>query len=383
MAIENNNENEQYYVNDSEYITNFSHETFKTITNGVVLVRINKFNGKITVDDKPGLKISFNPFVAQKTYTTLPQKLNTPPADAYTADGNGSRIHYDTDYMYVISDPKKFATIELNEESKNVRRSTMDIVGERLDNIVRGYVSRNKLNDFIGKGNIDILNDPICESDLDKIDTDYGIRVTEMLITKIELPKEIADQLDKNKISELKKVEAENAKQVEITKAEGDAEARKINAKADAVAKEYNATAEATRLSKIIKEALVATQAANGDVKYMCDSIGQMIVNEGLVNGSNPNTVVLATNAANSALQQSVTSNGLDLNVMIPTLMAAMHKINNIQNSNSNNQQPVSNNVPQNNPSQNDLTSFDEVDWERYLEDKDYADKIDGVSKKR
>lgn len=351
----------------------FKHKTFQTLTEGMTLVKLNKFSGKISVIQKSGLKVNIKPWIVQKTYSVLPQKLGTPPATAYTADGDGSSISYDTDYMYYISDPKKFAQVELNEMANNNNSNvTLAIIGERLDNIVRGYVSRNVINNFIGRGNVDILNDPICNQELQRITQDYGITVTEMLITKIQFPKSVSDQMEANRISELKKKEAQNKKEAQEIEAEGKANVIRTTAKA-----------ESEKLAMTIKATLETVKQNGGNVQEMCYALGQKLANEGLVNGSNPNTTIFATNAVASAYQNATNNGVTNIAEMTAMLMAAMQQINKQNNNVAPNNVINKQNNGTNSNAANSETNEDDVDWERYLSDKKYADEVDGVAKTR
>ncbi len=360
---------QQESMKNIKNIQGFQHKTILTITQGTVLVKLNKFTGDIKVTKTSGLKVSLLPWISHRVYSSMPQQLNTPPSSAYTKDdmgGQGPKINYDTDYMYKIVNPVQFSKMELSESAKNNSKSTVTIIGERLDNIVRGYISKKTIQQFIGQGNIDILSE--CRSELANIERDYGVQLTEMMITKIQMPKEISEQLEKNQKEKLKIEEEEYSKQSRIIKAEGDAEVKKINASADAL-----------KIQKIIQSSLLATRQAGGNVDDMCRAIGQALVNEGLVNGSNPNTTVIATNAVNYACQQSMTNGAIDPNTFASMILGSLATMNHNANNNPVNNQPSQKpDIVDVNPVTND-DPLNNVDWIRYLKDPDYFDYVESL----
>lgn len=292
----------------------FRWKFYETSDVGTKLVRVNKWTSNVYGVERNGIHINILPWLKQKIYNLQEQKFDTPHASSLTSDGNGVSVDYDTDYMYVISDPVKLAEQENGEkhnlESTRVKQNICD----KLDNIVRDYVVSHSRNDIVGKGSINILSDFAAKEKIKEIKKDYGIEITQILIKNVRLPKNIEEQLQKNEELKLKKKQMEYENEIEIQKAQT----------AQAVTK-INAEGEADRINRIIAASAGVSKDSGIPASIMAEAVGQKLANEALVNGSNPNTTVIATNAVNYSSGQNSNNNGnYDLNAIMSAAIAAV-----------------------------------------------------------
>lgn len=347
---------------EKKRVSKFIFQFYETSPKNTRLVRYNKFTGDVYDVKRNGIHINILPWVKQKIYNLQEQKFDTPPASSLTSDGNGVHVDYDTDYMYVISDPAKFGNAEINHNYNIAGDEIKKIICDKLDELVRLYVASHPQKAIVGKGSLNILNDPVTRMGLDEIERDYGVKLTKIVIKNPRLPKAIEEQLQKNEELNLKKTQMQFENEIEIQKAQTAQTVTKIKSEG-----------EADRMRQII-EATISTMKDSGvPASTMIEAIGQKLANEGLVNGSNPNTTVIATNAVNYSSGQNSNNNGnYDLNAIMSAAIAAV----------ANNQNKNGGNGSVNNNS-NAEEMLDDLDYDRYLVDDDYSNGVDKGSRKR
>jgi len=282
---------------------------FQVVREGVAIVKYNIYNGQYTTIDKVGFKLNLNPLNKYKTVPTTVQYLDTPPVNAL--DKDNIHLSCDTDYVYRISNPATYIKMLENESLTNDGKTTVQIIGKLLDNCVRTYLKTTKAEDFLTRSTEDITR--LFTDELRDIERKYGVTVETLVIKDVRLPKEISD------IGEKRKVEEQNQQLAEAKK-----RTRQIELETELLNEQQKIKLEEERIEAIIRAAAKATKDAGGSVQDMINMIGTRIVQEGLVNGSNPNTFVVA-----SALEQSVNNGQLNPAAMAGIISATGKKVNN------------------------------------------------------
>lgn len=286
-----------------------------TIPQGVVLISTNVFTGKITVlgekrksdgtiarEARSGLYLKLPWHKDYKIISTQSQPLLTPSSSTLSSDN--IRITYDTDYMFRVVDPVAYERAFIaTANNSTVARDVIKDIGKRLDQIVADYVKEQDSEDLYRMTSENLLS-KIGDAEKAVLRNDYGIEVTKMLLTEIKLPREITEQ-------------AEIAKRDDI-KRENDLK----NARAEKAIKEMQAEADATQIIKT-GEAMASKIKSWRDSGLSSEQVAYSLVQETLVNGANPNTIIMAGNQ----LGNSLNSQSFDMAAMLAAFSSVMQHL--------------------------------------------------------
>lgn len=258
------------------------------------IVYTNLFTGKIVVKSG-GFFLNF-PWRRKAVKISLDQhKVDTICRKSTTVGtgGNsiGPEIDYDTDYFIKIVDPEKFMDVAYSTSTAQIQRN----IGDMLDQKIQDYIRQQPYDVLIRHSSIDFLNEigarvndvfppnTLNQELLDK----YGLEVTRITF-KVRPPQALVDEAMKTKQAEQATRTAEQEKRRKEIEAQSQAQVTRINAQAEADKERLRGAVLAQNISSWISAGMTNEQ------------IAMKLANQELVNGVNPNTIVMAT----SAIQQ-------------------------------------------------------------------------------
>ena len=286
----------------------WEHSLVRVVKSGTSLVRYGVLTGTYKAIKNPGIKV-LNPIDKYRVVPMTDQFLDTPPV-VNAPDQDNILLSCDTDYVYRITKPDKYIEYIENESIAYNKKTTNEIIGDLLDNLVRLYLKSHKANDFLKKNSTDISGE--FDIELDEIETKYGVRIIKMIVKDIKLPEAYMQKAQELQLEQKNKAIAQAKQEARLI----ELETKKLEAQTDI-------DIETKRMAEIIKASVQAVKEVGGNVDDMIQMIGNRLMQEGLVNGSNPNTFVVA-----SALNQSTVNGQFNPNQMAAIIAAATKKAN-------------------------------------------------------
>lgn len=326
MADNNQNQNQTQTPQQDELVNGVV-GLFHTISGRKTrIVYTNIFTGQLKVKAS-GLFFNFPWRIRPVTVSLNDQKVDTPERKTHTRtivnpDGSvsyGPEICYDVDYFLKIEDPVLFMSAVEADGSATIRKD----IGDKLDQLIRDYIILESYDALISSGSVNFeqqINQAQAghQSLAAQLRNDYGVKISSVML-RLKPPRELIDEANKTKVAEqASRTAAAEAQKARIT-AQGEADVTRITAEAQAEKDKTAGAALAINISSWIAAGMTNEQ------------IAEKLRSEALVNGANPNTIVLA-NAINSA---GAANQGLDP-VTIMALFNAMMRQQNV-----NGQQPT------------------------------------------
>ncbi len=353
MADTNQNQNpQQGQPQSSNDITEGVVGFFRTISGTKTkIVYTNIFTGEIKVKSR-GIFFNF-PWKSRPVRISLDQhKIDTVCGRTTTlgTGGNtvGPEIDYDTDYFVKIVDPGKFMDVAYSTSPEQIKKN----IGDILDQKIQDYIRSHEYDTLIRQSSIDFMDEIGKRTNTGAFPTGtlnqellehYGMEVSKITF-KVRPPKELLEEATKAKQAELATKTAENERKRREIEAQADADVTRI--KAAAVAEQERLKGEA-----IAKN--IASWIAAGMTN---EQIASQLVNHELVNGVNPNTIVLAS----SAVQQNGSVPGQNAAFDMTTMLQLFSKM--LQQQQASQQQTVQQQPSQQQPVQQQQAPED-ADW--------------------
>jgi len=217
---ENMTNNLENSDNNLNLFETFSVQIFKSVPENAVLVCYNRFNGKTTIKH-PGLTINA-PWCVCKLVNVAARVIDYPKESYITSDG----IYLEADPAIVISikDAKKYL-IDNNNAIQELGILTKDLI--------RSYMKKT-LSD-------DVINNLISKDMIDQNNATYslftartGVAVEQVYFKNVELPKDLKDDYEKERIQERENARAIAESESKIKQAKNNLKTSKINAEAEA-----------------------------------------------------------------------------------------------------------------------------------------------------
>ncbi len=295
MADNNANQNAQNGAQNNQSTGEFTEGVvglFHTISGTKTkIVYTNLFTGKIHVKSggfffnfpwrKKAVKISLD----QQKVDTVCRRTTT----VGTGGTNiGPEVDYDTDYFIKIVDPEKFMDVAYSTSPAQIRRN----IGDILDQKVQDYIRSQPYDALIRHSSVNFLSEigdrvngvfPPGSLNQELLEN-YGLEVTKITF-KVKPPQELIAEATRTKQAEQATRTAEQESRRREIEAQGQAQVTRINAEAEAEKERLKGAALAQNISGWIAAGMTNEQ------------IAQKLANQELVNGVNPNTIVMATSA--------------------------------------------------------------------------------------
>lgn len=260
---------------------------FHTISgNKTRIVYTNVFTGKLHVKER-GLFFNFPWRIRPVTVSLDQQKVDTAERMTHTAStgtSTGPSVSYDTDYFLKIVDPVKFVESTESTSPSAIRKT----IGDLLDQKIRDYIITQDYATLMQQGAINFATQlnvgtpSLAQQILD----DYGVEVRN-IIFRVKPPKNLVEEANKTAHARQAQQTAREEAERQRLEAEGRAKVTEIDATAGAKKMDIETAAVARYIEAVIGAGLTNEQVA------------AKLVNEALTNGTNPNTIVVASAAAN------------------------------------------------------------------------------------
>ena len=263
---------------------------FHTISgNKIRIVYTNVLTGNLHVKTK-GLFWNWPWRIRPVTVSLDQQKVDTPERVTHTAStgtSTGPTISYDTDYFLKIVDPVKFVEATESMSASAIRKT----IGDLLDQKIRDYIITQDYATLMSRGAIDFATQLSSgtPSLAQQISDDYGVEVRNIMF-RVKPPKSLVEEANKTAL-------AQQAQRTATAEAERD----RIAAVGRAQVTTITADAESQRLQ--LEGAALAQNMQSWIAAGMTnEQIAVKLANEALTNGTNQNTIVVASAAANGAV---------------------------------------------------------------------------------
>ena len=263
---------------------------FHTISgNKIRIVYTNVITGNLHVKTK-GLFWNWPWRIRPVTVSLDQQKVDTPERVTHTAStgtSTGPTISYDTDYFLKIVDPVKFVEATESMSASAIRKT----IGDLLDQKIRDYIITQDYATLMSRGAIDFATQLSSgtPSLAQQISDDYGVEVRNIMF-RVKPPKSLVEEANKTALAQQAQRTALAEAEKERIAAQGRAQVTTITADAERQRLELEGAALAQNMQSWIAAGMTNEQIA---VK---------LANEALTNGTNQNTIVVASAAANGAV---------------------------------------------------------------------------------
>lgn len=377
MADNNANQNAQNGAQNNQQTREFTEGVvglFHTISGTKTkIVYTNLFTGKIHVKSggfffnfpwrKKAVKISLD----QHKVDTVCRRTTT----VGTGGNNiGPEVDYDTDYFIKIVDPEKFMDVAYSTSPSEIKRN----IGDILDQKVQDYIRSQSYDALIRHSSVNFLsaigdrvNGVFPPGSLNQeLLENYGLEVTKITF-KVKPPQELIAEATRTKQAEQATRTAEQESRRREIEAQGQAQVTRIAAEAEAEKERLKGAALAQNISGWIAAGMTNEQ------------IAQKLANQELVNGINPNTIVMAT----SAVQQQGSLPGQNSTFDMTAMLQLFYKM--MQQNQPQQQQPQQQDQQQSNQqqgvqqqSQQAQQQSTQVDWAS-LPDSEYLSAEDSA----
>lgn len=253
------------------------------------IVYTNVLTGNLHVKTK-GLFWNWPWRIRPVTVSLDQQKVDTPERTTHTAStgtSTGPTISYDTDYFLKIVDPVKFVEATESRSASEIRRT----IGDLLDQKIRDYIITQDYATLMGRGAIDFATQLSSgtPSLAQQIRDDYGVEVRNVMF-RVKPPKSLVEEANKTALAQQAQRTATAEAERDRIAALGRAQVTTITADAEKQRLELEGAALAQNIQSWIGAGMTNEQVA---VK---------LANEALTNGTNQNTIVVASAAANGAV---------------------------------------------------------------------------------
>lgn len=276
-----NNQNNNQTIADNQIVQG-ELGLFNTISGKKTkVVYTNFFTGKVC-EFKRGFFINFPWRVRPVKVSLSATKIDTVERTAHTAPPTGTvgtysagpSITYDIDYFIKVVDPVKYVEAVESKNAAEIRKN----IGSMLDQTIRDYIIKRDYDTLLAMREINVYEELKKDrtggrpSIAQALKDEYGIEICD-IECKLQPSRELLAQADKTAVAEQAVKTAE-------------AEQRRMNIEATEEAKraKLDADKEAYRVKTVMESGLTS------------DQVTEIMKNEALTNGSNPNTTIFAGN---------------------------------------------------------------------------------------